>query len=91
VARPAAIHRSGHGAWIWLSGVSQRRGSQLAHQGRRPVRPLQPTRLTTIVAGTWRATASARPTAWASMPARPSEIAQMTIGSRAGAFREPAA
>ncbi len=68
-------------------GVSQRRGSQLAHQGRRPVRPLQPTRLTSIRAGTWRATASARPTAWASMPARPSEMAQMTIGSRAGAWR----
>jgi hypothetical protein len=80
VARPAAIHRSGQGASMPLSGARVWRGKGFSHQGKRPTRPFQLTRLTTTWASRRRAMASARPRTWFPMPARPSETAQMVSG-----------
>src|SRR3989344_2544944 len=59
----------------------------ISRQGSRPRPARQPIRLTAMCAGFRRATASARPRAWASMPARPSETAQILRGRGAAIGR----
>lgn len=82
VARPAAIQRSGQGGAMGSDACdSQRLGIRFMEAGSRPTRPFQAIRLTTNFAGASRATASAKPTAWFSMPTRPSETVQMVSGS----------
>jgi len=56
------------------------RGETISCEGTRAIQRGQPIRLTVMVAGVRAATASAKPSACASIPARPSETTHMRKG-----------